>query len=366
MTPQELLSLLRDLGAVLTARGDRLHVKAPPGVLTPDLKDAIAMHKCDLLRMITPVATESTWQPLVTFAQLESLYSQYSHNSQNPLPRWTPRVGPARQPTMNVVRLMPKHPNMTDLFAARLVHYGLGDVGRAAVLCAGLPRCRVCQWQDRLRAEAARHAEAGRIESMPAIWDRLRPTNPVTRYGTNLVDWGRPQDLVQVFWCSRDVRTRITTLARTRDLTDPDSGHAVRLWVSRHPKRRFPVYERIEVDGQSSPLFDKPRWLPMVQDLLNLEPPPVAAIEAVLRETPVILSPGRGGVRGDGSALRPPPRGRDAADVRPGWSVRPVLASDRVRRQRDGRTASERRDRADRTRRRHPADDQPTRKGRRR
>jgi hypothetical protein len=49
MTLTELHALLGRLGVELTARGDRLHYRAPAGVLTRELKAALGRHKPALL-----------------------------------------------------------------------------------------------------------------------------------------------------------------------------------------------------------------------------------------------------------------------------------------------------------------------------
>lgn len=53
MTLPELHALLGRLGIVLSARGDRLHWAAPPGAMTPEVKDALATHKPALLRLLS-------------------------------------------------------------------------------------------------------------------------------------------------------------------------------------------------------------------------------------------------------------------------------------------------------------------------
>jgi len=53
MTGAELLAELKRLGVLLTGDGDALRVKAPVGVLTPDLKAALAEHKAELLVQLT-------------------------------------------------------------------------------------------------------------------------------------------------------------------------------------------------------------------------------------------------------------------------------------------------------------------------
>jgi hypothetical protein len=55
MTLVELHALLGRLGVELTARGDRLHYKAPAGVMTPEIRDALTAHKPRLLALLAGV-----------------------------------------------------------------------------------------------------------------------------------------------------------------------------------------------------------------------------------------------------------------------------------------------------------------------
>lgn len=59
MIPIELLDSLRALGVTLSAAGERLRADAPPGALTPELREAIALHKDELLTLLpTPAAPQ--------------------------------------------------------------------------------------------------------------------------------------------------------------------------------------------------------------------------------------------------------------------------------------------------------------------
>ena len=65
MTPTELLTTLSQLGVEVAAEGDMLHYRAPQGVLTPDLKDAMKAHKPDLLKLLTlpcPCCSATDWR----------------------------------------------------------------------------------------------------------------------------------------------------------------------------------------------------------------------------------------------------------------------------------------------------------------
>lgn len=52
MRPALLLRRLRELGVEVSRRGERLHLEAPRGRLTPDLKADLRAHKADLLRFL--------------------------------------------------------------------------------------------------------------------------------------------------------------------------------------------------------------------------------------------------------------------------------------------------------------------------
>ena len=51
MSAVQLIRQCRDAGIRLQARGDRLHVEAPAGSLTPELRQALADHKPALLAL---------------------------------------------------------------------------------------------------------------------------------------------------------------------------------------------------------------------------------------------------------------------------------------------------------------------------
>jgi hypothetical protein len=56
MTPERLLlALWARHGATVSINGDRLRVEAPRGVLTPPIREALATHKLELLRLLSLV-----------------------------------------------------------------------------------------------------------------------------------------------------------------------------------------------------------------------------------------------------------------------------------------------------------------------
>ena len=55
MTTCDLLNACGVIGIHLEVRGEQLHVGAPAGVVTPELRDALMRHKPDLLALLAPV-----------------------------------------------------------------------------------------------------------------------------------------------------------------------------------------------------------------------------------------------------------------------------------------------------------------------
>jgi hypothetical protein len=51
-TPSSLLASLYRQGAALRVRGDRLGIKAPAGVLTPEIQSALRAHRLSLLELV--------------------------------------------------------------------------------------------------------------------------------------------------------------------------------------------------------------------------------------------------------------------------------------------------------------------------
>lgn len=51
MSALELIRQCRDAGIRLQARGDRLHIEAPAGSITPELREALAKHKPAILAL---------------------------------------------------------------------------------------------------------------------------------------------------------------------------------------------------------------------------------------------------------------------------------------------------------------------------
>jgi hypothetical protein len=53
MTAAAFLDNLKARGAVLTVNGDRIRIRAPAQVVTPEVREALVQHKPDLLRLLT-------------------------------------------------------------------------------------------------------------------------------------------------------------------------------------------------------------------------------------------------------------------------------------------------------------------------
>lgn len=49
---RNLLAELQTLGVEITPNGDRLHIKAPVGIITPAIRETLASHKADILNLL--------------------------------------------------------------------------------------------------------------------------------------------------------------------------------------------------------------------------------------------------------------------------------------------------------------------------
>lgn len=65
MSPAALLADLRARGVTLTAKGDRLRVEAPAGVLTPALRAVLVEQKPALMGLLTPPPADPELAPRV-------------------------------------------------------------------------------------------------------------------------------------------------------------------------------------------------------------------------------------------------------------------------------------------------------------
>ena len=52
MTGGQVLAVLKSRGVVLEPQGDRLHYRAPRGILTPELRQALAEHKAEIMALL--------------------------------------------------------------------------------------------------------------------------------------------------------------------------------------------------------------------------------------------------------------------------------------------------------------------------
>jgi len=67
VTASELLADLRARGVVVEARGDRLRLDAPAGVLTDELRDVVRAHKPRLLALLAPPPARPVGAPVWPF-----------------------------------------------------------------------------------------------------------------------------------------------------------------------------------------------------------------------------------------------------------------------------------------------------------
>jgi hypothetical protein len=69
MKATELMEELQTLGVQLEARGDRLRFR-PPGVLTPELRNALAEKKLEVIALLLTGDSEVAWRAAVMVSQI--------------------------------------------------------------------------------------------------------------------------------------------------------------------------------------------------------------------------------------------------------------------------------------------------------
>src|SRR5213080_1668787 len=80
MTPQALLSRLREQGIQIRMSGaDRLVVDAPKGALTPELRNALATFKTEILQELQKEEQRKEPQPSTSFVMPEAHASPADH-----------------------------------------------------------------------------------------------------------------------------------------------------------------------------------------------------------------------------------------------------------------------------------------------
>src|SRR2546422_943924 len=103
--------------------------------------------------------------------------------------RWAPTVGPPGNPICNIIRLLPRHPNMADLFARISIPLGLGPRQDTAVPCltpfGSSEPCPACRWIDRLNTRTWEEGGQGPVSAFGNQAERARPQD---RFGVNVVD----------------------------------------------------------------------------------------------------------------------------------------------------------------------------------
>jgi hypothetical protein len=88
VTAQEILAEIRMLGGRLEARGDRLHVEAPKGVLTPEHREAVAVLKPELLQLLQQKHDEPSKPTKPSFEGLVGCIPDNSQKISRPEDSW--------------------------------------------------------------------------------------------------------------------------------------------------------------------------------------------------------------------------------------------------------------------------------------
>lgn len=111
MTPVELLNGLRRLGACLTLSSDKVHVSAPAGVLSAELRQQMSENKPALLDLLRAESAAAELSPIITLDQIGRVVDELEAQFLDVKPRgWSPkpeRVIPAWSVITEVRRVLP-------------------------------------------------------------------------------------------------------------------------------------------------------------------------------------------------------------------------------------------------------------------
>lgn len=73
MTVMEILNELHSRGVTVEAAGDRLRVDAPKGAVTPELREALAERKTEVLALITVTEKDVAWRVAAMLEQIPDI-----------------------------------------------------------------------------------------------------------------------------------------------------------------------------------------------------------------------------------------------------------------------------------------------------
>ena len=190
---------------------------------------------------------------------------------------WKPKAGQVGKPFRNVVRVLPPHESMEEVFQYARIHFSLGPNGDTAVGCleAWGKSCEAC-------ANAQQLFDQSRAETDPkravALKEQASTVMAKDRWMANVVDMSAMEQGVQVWAFGPDVEQRLRQCfyddnGEFRDVTDPEQGRDIIVSVSKKKSTDFNQYDEVRCKEVTSALEDMD-WLEQMKDLtlMSVEP----------------------------------------------------------------------------------------------
>lgn len=207
---------------------------------------------------------------------------------------WKPQVGPAGSPRKNVIRIMPRHENMNDVFVETKMHFLPSNqidpktqraipIGIACLTKWG-EDCPACVESASLRRSADGESDP---EQAALLKRQSSDIAAKIRLYAQIVDLDHPERGVQRYAFGRDVDNDLRQCfydddGNLRDITSPTRGRDVLMYVQKRTGTDFNDYQ-IRAKEAPSPLQDK-QWLDSIQDLNELvRKPTVDEVRGALR-----------------------------------------------------------------------------------
>jgi len=193
---------------------------------------------------------------------------------------WKPAVGKAGSPVRNIIRIMPMHKDMEDVFTLSLMHFRLGPKEDKFARCTGRAieenetlkviendDCPPCIRQKELFSDAKKETDPQVAEK---IKTRAKDIGVKFQFVSQIVDMMKPEAGVQLYSFGPDVNRDLRACfydddGEFRDISDITEGRDVIMLVDKKAGSDYNQYN-IKPKENPSPLKD-PKWVDNVIDL---------------------------------------------------------------------------------------------------
>jgi len=197
---------------------------------------------------------------------------------------WKPQAGKTGQPIKNVIRILPPHTNMGDVFVETKVHFSLGPQEDTFIRCIDDDTCPACIYVNKLFREARQQEKP---EDAKALKEKAKSKMAKFNFYANIVDMQHPESGVQTWAFGPDIEKNLRECFNDdeqefRDISDPRTGRDVIFLVDKKPQTDYNQYTGWRAKENQSELKD-PSWLNDIRDLTEYEKKPtVEEVEAAL------------------------------------------------------------------------------------